>query len=323
MPQDAPSTYVLNRKFADVDDLAVEAQQWNLDFQQLDRGGFNGSILQFGVHGTHISDARFGRSLNQKGTPPVGMRTVAVPANPDLRLQWRGKLIDGQSLMVFPLGSELSSVSGPDFHVYTCSFPEELLSRVGETLKVGGVDEIGSGVEALRVGSSAMTKLQSCLRQICQSVRDDPTALSNTSLVSKLTLALPNNLMNAIASGTGKCPSITGPKRLAALTRAEAFIALYACDNIKIADICRAAGVSERTLQYAFVARFGIGPKEFLNAFRLISVRRELRMSDPRTAGVADIANAWGFWHMGQFARDYRERFGELPSQTLRFESSN
>lgn len=322
MPQDIPATYVLNRTFADVDDLAVEARQWSVDFRQLDRGRFDGNVLQFGAHGVHISHARFGRSLIQKGTPPVGMRTVAIPASPGLRLQWRGKLIDGQSLMVFPLGSELSSVSGPDFHVYTCSFPEELLSRVGETLKVGGVDEIGGGVEAIRVELSAIMKLQSGLRQICQSVRDDPTVLSNSSLVSKLTLALPNNLMNAIASAKGKCRPSTGHKRLEALTRAEAFVALYAGDNIKIADICHAADVSERTLQYAFVERFGIGPKEYLNAFRLFSARRRLRAADPRTMNVADVANECGFWHLGQFAADYRERFEELPSQTLRSGSS-
>ena len=317
MPQDTPATYVLNRTFTDVDDLVVEAQQWSVDFRQLDRGRFDGNVLQFGAHGVHISHARFGRSLNQKGTPPSGMRTVAVPANTDLRLKWRGKLIDGQSLMVFPLGSELSSVSGPDFHVYTCSFPEELLSSVGEALKIGGIDEVSGGVEAIRVGSSAIMKLQSCLRRICQSVRDDATALSNNSLASKLTLALPNNLMNAIGSGKGKCPPTTGHKRLAALTRAEAFIALYACDNIKIADVCHAADVSERTLKYAFVEQFGIGPKEYLHAYRLNAVRRQLRNDDTRTTRVTDVANLWGFWHMGQFAADYRQRFEELPSETL------
>ena len=103
---------------------------------------------------------------------------------------------------------------------------------------------------------------------------------------------------------------------------AEAFVALYAGDNIKIADICHAADVSERTLQYAFVERFGIGPKEYLNAFRLFSARRRLRAADPRTMNVADVANECGFWHLGQFAADYRERFEELPSQTLRSGSS-
>ena len=32
---------------------------------------------------------------------------------------------------------------------------------------------------------------------------------------------------------------------------------------------------------------------------------------------AADSANNWGFWHMGQFAKDYRRLFGELPSKTL------
>ena len=33
---------------------------------------------------------------------------------------------------------------------------------------------------------------------------------------------------------------------------------------------------------------------------------------------VVDIANAWGFWHSGQFAADYKQLFGELPSTTLK-----
>ena len=32
---------------------------------------------------------------------------------------------------------------------------------------------------------------------------------------------------------------------------------------------------------------------------------------------ILNIANDWGFWHMGQFAADYKSLFGELPSETL------
>jgi len=49
---------------------------------------------------------------------------------------------------------------------------------------------------------------------------------------------------------------------------------------------------------------------------RLSGVRRDLRRAE---AGVkiADVANRWGFWHLGQFAADYRRQFCELPSETL------
>jgi transcriptional regulator GlxA family with amidase domain len=36
-----------------------------------------------------------------------------------------------------------------------------------------------------------------------------------------------------------------------------------------------------------------------------------------------DVANAWGFWHMGQFARNYKRQFGELPSERYRRHSGS
>ena len=317
MPQPLPQHYVLNRVFADADDLATEARQWSLDFQQLTRGKFHGDVLQFGVSNVHISEARFGQSLYQKGTPPSGMRTIAVPASPDLRLQWRGKWIDGQSLMVFPLGAELSSVSGPDFHVYTCSFPEAALSSIGEHLEVGDVEAACRGEDAIRVRPAAIRKLRSVLRRICNSVRRDSQSLHNAGLIRQLTCDLPREMMATIGHRQEACSFVAQPRRRAVLARAESYIKRHAASNISVADISQAARVSERTLEYAFAQRYGMGPKQFVNALRLISVRRDLRAADPRKTKVADVANAWGFWHMGQFAADYRTRFDELPSETL------
>ena len=135
----SPSTesFRLHRSFVDVDDLTSEARHWNLDFRQLDRGPFRGDLLQFVAHGVQVADARFGRTLHQTGAPPSNLRTIAVPATPDLQLVWRGKQIDGNSLMLFPRGGEFASVSRPDFHVYTCSFPEPILDSVCQSLQLG------------------------------------------------------------------------------------------------------------------------------------------------------------------------------------------
>lgn len=79
--------------------------------------------------------------------------------------------------------------------------------------------------------------------------------------------------------------------------------------------LCRHTGVSKRTLEYAFDEQIGVSPKQFINSIRLNAVRKQHRSGTVHK--VVDAANAWGFWHMGQFARDYRKLFGELPSATL------
>lgn len=59
-----------------------------------------------------------------------------------------------------------------------------------------------------------------------------------------------------------------------------------------------------------------MAPATYLRALRLNGVRRDLR---GRAAdSVQDVAAAWGFWHLSQFATDYRRMFGARPSETLR-----
>jgi transcriptional regulator GlxA family with amidase domain len=54
-----------------------------------------------------------------------------------------------------------------------------------------------------------------------------------------------------------------------------------------------------------------------LRTVRLEHVRAELQ-SVTSVEKISDIAFKWGIVHLGRFAADYRKRFGELPSETLR-----
>ncbi len=85
-----------------------------------------------------------------------------------------------------------------------------------------------------------------------------------------------------------------------------------------VTDLCTTAGVSERSLQYAFKQVLGITPMAYLTRLRLHRVRQALRAATHGTTTVTAEALRWGFWHFGDFARAYKECFGELPSDTLR-----
>jgi AraC family transcriptional regulator, ethanolamine operon transcriptional activator len=89
-------------------------------------------------------------------------------------------------------------------------------------------------------------------------------------------------------------------------------------EPVQITDLCRAAGVSERTLQYAFKEVMGLSPRDYLVRVRLHRVRQALLAASQRTSTVSVEALKCGFWHFGEFSRAYKDCFGELPSETLR-----
>ncbi|MFI6089685.1 AraC family transcriptional regulator [Streptomyces sp. NPDC051218] len=78
------------------------------------------------------------------------------------------------------------------------------------------------------------------------------------------------------------------------------------------------ARVGVRWLQEAFRRYVGMSPMAYVRDVRLTRVREELRSAEPSTLSVSEVAHRWGFGHLGRFAEQYRDRFGELPSQTLR-----
>ena len=246
---------------------------------------------------------------------------IAVPARRVGEFIWRGIRVTNQDLIIFPRGADMAATSNPDFDVFTCSFPEEFLATLSESLGVGELDELHRDATVIRCRVPAIESARICLGELCTRIRSGDS-LADPQLVDCLSRDLPTRLLSAISTSHGARVSETTRKRELALMRAESFVERCAQENIDVQDMSRVAQVSKRTLEYAFVERFGIAPNAYLKSHRLNSVRRELRAAAPEAVKVADIANRWGFWHMGQFASDYRAQFDELPSQTLKSANS-
>ena len=84
-----------------------------------------------------------------------------------------------------------------------------------------------------------------------------------------------------------------------------------------IAELCRNAAVTPRTLSRAFRAIRGMMPYRYLLQLRLSEVRRALS-SHSEAANVTEVATRFGFRELGRFSAQYREAFGESPSDTKR-----
>jgi AraC family ethanolamine operon transcriptional activator len=98
---------------------------------------------------------------------------------------------------------------------------------------------------------------------------------------------------------------------------AEAYLGTHLDRPIYTDELCRALAISPATLADAFRATLTISPHRYLKLRRLNLVRAALLRNDGPAPLVKTVALSHGFWHLGQFARDYREQFGESPSETL------
>ena len=76
--------------------------------------------------------------------------------------------------------------------------------------------------------------------------------------------------------------------------------------------------MTDRTLRNGFREMFGTSPARYVKALRLLAARRDLKAADPDDTYVQTIAAKYGFLQFAHFATDYRRRFSESPSETLR-----
>ena len=295
------NSLLLDQRFVDVDAISETVVGWTVDLTQLERGPFRGRVRQWQDGDILLMHASFRRRLSQRGFSPGGRLTLAIPATTDFDVRYRGQQAGSDHIMIFPTDGELDSVSSANFDVFTLSLPAT----------EGALAELYSDVhgQACRCSTETMNVLRRALRRsearASGAADDEPTAI-------------PALLLEALRSGL--TPLDAAPceaDRRRALRSALAHIDARLRRTIRAADLCRATGVSERTLQYAFQAEFGLSPMSYVAARRLRAVRRELLRANAHRGAVAAIARAYGMRHGGRFATDYHAMFGEYPSDTL------
>lgn len=308
------SSYKLEMRFDDVDHFTETVRDWDLDFWQLERGRFSGELSQLAVGGVQLGKAKFNRKLHQFGLSPTGGWTFVIPGQNDLNLLWRGHQLSANELMCFPLDRGLESISDSNFDVHTVTIPEGYLERKADQMELRSATSLLRGNEICAVDPRLLLALRMQLDRM-HGLSAACLSSQAETLQAELDISVGYIIQSWSAAVGDKQRGVPRPRRRM-LAEVRQYIDQHERTPIRISDLCQHVGVSERTIQYAFQAEYQCTPKQYLNARRLHGVRKEIRENPMRS--IAEAASAWGFWHMGQFAADYRRMFGESPSRTLR-----
>lgn len=223
---------------------------------------------------------------------------------------WCGLQLDADAVIEVDRDWELTSRGAVDSHSF--AIETKSLERIEAILDNGeGSQPVGNRVlRGPGFGAAART-----LRRYVAK------ALEAGALPPEARRAMESDLAHLAARLRGWGDPAAKPesasRRRAAVRRIEEYLAAQPRALPSLAGLCELAGVSERTLEYAFREHVGLPPQRYLRMRRLNGVRRDLRDGDPGSLRVTEVAMRWGFWELGRFAREYRALFGERPSETL------
>ncbi|MDR0701788.1 MAG: helix-turn-helix domain-containing protein [Azoarcus sp.] len=302
---------------ADIDEHAACLFDWKQHYDQLSPGIFAGEFEEIVFGPVRLFREGMNQTVLESGILPAGSHGLAVIAELD-----GDGWFDGQA--VFP--DSLLLVHGGERFNFRTPRQHQLLAAVIDTARLcdyarqvehhDPADELGrQGLPGAAPGRAAAYR--AFLLTLFTAVRATPQMLESRFMQRAMEQALHGAILEALGGGDGQMPA---PARLrqTIIERARACVNETSGEPLSVADLCMRIGVSRRALQNSFQEVLDLNPVKFLRAMRLNGVRRALREAGPQGNTVGDIAARWGFWHLSRFAADYREMFGERPSDTLK-----
>ena len=307
-------------EFACIEKVAVERATvtgpwaWDVRLNQLSPGSFRSKLQVLRSPDLAIHEQYWQRSVEVIGT--TSKYAIMIGANLNWRtadIEWCGSTLDNRCFACAAPGTAIDFKSPDDGrHIVMQVKPETLVNALGQE----AVDLLlgNRHIEFKAVDGQRLTTLMTgVIRSYANNTRLVDDQFYFRSQKSLLLNALGDGIANTGQAGR----SVPGSRRKTAVRQAIMYV--ESTDKpVTALELAVAAGVSQRTLEYAFREKLEITPAAYLRIYRLNAAHRELLAADPAVSTVTKIALKWGFSHPGRFSLIHRKMFNETPSEALR-----
>ena len=253
-----------------------------------------------------------------RGEAPHGWATMALIRS-DAGSRWAGQNVKPGTVLGNPPGVEIDGWVTPGFGWTSVSASPALWAEGG---RLAGIEH--QNPRHLIIASippSLYSRLESRLhhvhRLLLAAIHHPSLAPGANREARETALTLTSLVWELDAGSSRRNKPCSGRLHLA--RRAEEWMRHHLPEVVGIPDLCLALNVSRRELEYAFRATFDVSPWDYFQKLRLNAIYRDLRLTPANLPGyVTEIALTHGITHLGRFSAQYRNLFGERPSETLR-----
>lgn len=226
----------------------------------------------------------------------------------DVPVRFNGAQRDRAVVVVGSSGAAYTTVEEVQRQIGSVIFRPELVNR--------GWPETHANFKIFETTAPALQRLRTVVREVMAAASEpiDPieVALRGAAMKESLLAAVDNVFVNLVPARWTMRPNDARQFKLFQDIRAALTDDLSR--PIYSEEIAGRLGLSVRTLHDVVRRYRGMSLHRYLRLRRLWLVRQRLLAG---ADSVKAVALVFGFWHLSDFSRSYRDQFGETPSQTL------
>ncbi len=301
------------------DDPCAHAQAtvpWDVVITALSRSPYRHDVVFLGSPGLILYRETVWARTRIQGMLPPGMFCFTVPLRCGSDTSYWSARPHESGLPVMMPGAVHAEFSAGQQHLVALvdlellreGVPDDLMASIGRAACQHVVP--ASGVAVARLGAM--------LNALLDEAQAEPHAPHHPHAVRAMQQDVLTAFWRSLTPPLSPARRVGRAIRQHRLQRAVEYLRSADTALVTVGDLCAAANLAERTLEYAFREAFGISPQRFLHLRRYHAARRDLLAADGGTATVQAIAQHNGFYQMGRFAVGYKQLFGESPSDALK-----
>lgn len=285
-------------------DLNGSVFDWELETRQLQSGILKGIFDFRNTEELSLMSTSFSHRIEQMGNSPKDYFTFSITADTISNFKWRGYDINPNNIMMFPLSGELNAITQADFNVYIISIKIDFLEHLIAINNLHGIKDRFGKFELFEADSNIL----SLIRHYAQGFLHAPD-------VTHLKYQIPILLLKAIACSENITSKGKNTIKDYSLNSFLNYFKSTNFANVNIKDFCSETKIAQRTLEYAFIEKYNMTPKTYVNNVRLNHAFKEIFINRHQNILIKDVAYACDFNHMGQFSKDFYRLFQMKPTQ--------
>jgi AraC family ethanolamine operon transcriptional activator len=298
----------------DMDAHAAAQGSWLLRYEQLSRGQFRGELKTVQFDGLRLFSERTNVALRQRGRLDEQAYGFAMSLHSTAEVFFNGRRVPDDAIMC-GRGDHIDLLTPAPYSLIALAVDRDLLNPLWERMYQ---KPLASWLERQMV-LQPTPEWSAALRQKHVLALQRAMALaehgSDISVLGALRDDILIEWIEALPPSVDASDLDTLERRKRMVDKACELMLATPDEPLSILQVCSRVGASRRKLNYCFQDVLGTSPTKYLRALRLNGARRDLKAGS--RSSVQDVAARWGFWHLGEFSRDYKTHFFELPSETL------